>query len=279
LKTLGELTEDANDTVKSGYYDKFPRVAEKDPSGTLFYRSLVNSIEKKSKTAIICEIKFASPSAGKIDDRHDEVSQIAKEMESGGASGLSVLTEPKNFSGSLVNLQTARASVSLPVIMKDIIVSEEQIKAANRLGANAVLLIWEVFSEGYSKLTLEGALQLAKRENLEVIVETHSKEGLINASKLNGCDIIGINNRDLKTFKTDIKTTVDLLSSVDSNLFKNRLLMSESGFENRSDIRYVLLKLEEAGAPLPRAFLIGTSIMKSKDVKSKVSEFVVGIAE
>jgi indole-3-glycerol phosphate synthase len=275
LKTLRELVEDAIDTVQSDYYDSEVTVS----SGNQRRLTLVESINSKSGHAIICEIKFASPSAGKINDRHNEVSQIAREMESGGAAGLSVLTEHKNFSGSLANLRTARISSSLPIIMKDIVVSSEQIRAAARLGANAILLIQEVFSGDYAKLSisLQGAIKLAKKENLEVIVETHSEEGLLEVMKLD-CDIIGINNRDLKTFKTSIDTTVNLLSqsSIVRSALRNRLIMSESGFESPTDITHLLTKLKDGDSPLPRVFLIGTSIMRSQDIQGKVREFAKG---
>jgi indole-3-glycerol phosphate synthase len=268
LKTLKELAEDAIDTVESGYYDTSP--------GTIFKSNpnLVQSIKSKSSHAIICEIKFGSPSAGKIDGRYDQVAKIAKEMEQGGAAGLSVLTEPKSFSGSVSNFVTARASTNLPLIMKDIIVSRKQIEAASRIGASAVLLIWELFSDGYSDLTIENAISSARERALEIVVETHSREGLHGAAKLD-CDIIGINNRNLKTFKTSIETTIDLLgeTALEESDLHGRPIMSESGFENARDITYVIEKLMSVNALLPRAFLIGTSIMKSSDVKSKVREF------
>ncbi len=269
--------DDAFETVESGYYNIGTTSRQLDNRE---HRSLVKSIENRSGKAIICEIKFASPSAGKIDGRYELVSQIAKDMEAGGAAGLSVLTEPKNFSGSISNLKTARASTNLPVIMKDVIVSKEQIRAAGHLGASAVLFIQEVFSGGYSKhgLTLQDAIGLAKKEKLEVIIETHSMEGLADVAAMN-CDIIGINNRDLKTFKTTIATTFDLLSRSSNNgTLRNRLLMSESGFETPADISDLLRRLEEKGAPIPKAFLIGTSIMKSPDVQGKVREFTKRVA-
>jgi indole-3-glycerol phosphate synthase len=266
LKTLKELAEGAAETVRSGYYAKLP------PSAGKTSRSLVRSISSREKTAIVCEIKFSSPSAGKIDARYDQVAMIAKQMELGGAAGLSVLTEPKSFNGSLSNLVTAKNSTDLPVIMKDIVVSKEQIRAASNVEASAVLLILEVFAENYAMegLTLRDAISAAKKIGLEVIVETHTKEGLKEAAKLD-CDIIGINNRDLNTFKTSIDTTIDLLGGVS---LQNGLIMSESGYETANDISYVNEKLKESGAPIPRAFLIGTSIMKSADVQAKVREFV-----
>jgi indole-3-glycerol phosphate synthase len=265
LKTLKELARDAAETVASGYYAKVPKAEGND-------RSLVKSILSKGGRAIVCEIKFASPSAGKIDGRYDQVATIARQMELGGAAGLSVLTEPKSFNGSLKNLLTARKSTHLPIIMKDIIVSQDQILAARHVGASAILLIWELFAENYAdKLSLLDAIKTAKDADLEVIVETHSAEGLSEAVKLPNCDIIGINNRDLKTFRTSIETTVELLAG--TKKLDGRLIMSESGYDTEADIAYILKKLKSLGASLPSAFLIGTSIMKVADVETKVREF------
>lgn len=267
MKTLKELANDAARTVESGYYERVP---ERHPSG---HRSLANSIrgKKGDRRAIVCEIKFASPSAGVIDERYGEVASIARDMETGGAAGLSVLTEPKNFGGSLENLMIARAATNLPLIMKDIVVSKKQIAAADEIGASAVLLIWEIFSAGHAMkgLALEEAISAAREKDLEIIIETHSKEGLIEAAKFD-CDIVGINNRDLRTFKTSLETTIELLKDAPQ---VDRIVMSESGFESAADISRVLERLKSVGGRVPDAYLIGTSIMKTLDVQMKVCEF------
>ncbi len=298
MKTLRELAEDAIETVESGYYSSKPSLMVAGGAATTNYthnqsqpgsgsatrgrRSVVQAIKISSGRAIICEIKFASPSAGRISGRYDQVSQIAKEMEAGGAAGLSVLTEPKNFNGSIANLVTASESTNLPVIMKDIVISKEQIVAARSMKANAILLIQEIFSEGYTKdkLSLYDAVKLAKEQTLEVILETHTKQGLIEASKFVDCDIIGINNRDLKTFNTTINTTLDLLGDkFAQGGLKDRLVTSESGFENPGDVSNLINVLRARGLPVPKAFLIGTSIMKSEDIRSTVRGFVEAAAK
>lgn len=275
MKTLQELAEDAIATVNSGYYDS-PESSISNPNIDRISKSLVGAIKRKSERAIVCEIKFASPSAGKIDERYDQVAHLAREMEAGGAAALSILTEPKNFSGSLANLRTAATSTALPLIMKDIVVSEQQIKVARKIGASAILLIQEIFTEGYTSLLLRDAINLAKKQGLEIIVETHSHEGLFDAAQLD-CDVIGINNRDLKTFSTTIQTTIDLLGHANTGMLKGRIILSESGFENPADVSYVMSRLKQIGAPVPNAFLIGTSIMKSADVRSKVTTFAEGV--
>jgi indole-3-glycerol phosphate synthase len=300
---LQSLVEDALANVESGYYDndKISLLFSTYEGKTIAKRSLVGAIRKNPWGGIISEIKFSSPSAGDIAgekwQRSKDVSRIARDMERGGASGISVLTEPSHFSGSLGNLIEAKRSTSLPVIMKDIIVSSKQVDAAQRIGADAILFIEEVFSRKYVKhnnnnnFTLQEATKLAKESGLEVIVETHSTRGLKDLILENDIDIIGINNRDLETFDVNIETTTALLEdlllpppaprSIDElRRGGGRLpvIMSESGFENPSDIKRVRKELScgRNGNPeyLPHAFLIGTSIMKSDNIPQKVAEFV-----
>ncbi len=287
MKTLEDLVKDAISTVESGFYDlsgidSLDR--KKIAAGTRSLTRAIRSASIMKKRAIICEIKFASPSAGEISTKHDQISVIASEMEAGGATALSVLTEPRSFNGSIDNLVTARRAVSLPVIMKDIIVSEEQIRAGAVAGANAVLLIEEVFSNnfGMKRLSLNDAVEFAREQGLEVIGESHSIGGLATISD-SACDIIGINNRDLKTFKTSIETTLNLLTEAPPKLVSrlrsshekiSRFLVSESGFENAGDILKLTQALRDGDLLVPDAFLIGTSIMRSGNIKTKVKEFV-----
>ncbi|MDG7001972.1 MAG: indole-3-glycerol-phosphate synthase, partial [Nitrososphaerota archaeon] len=226
--------------------------------------------------ALVCEVKFASPSAGDIRGK-GLPAEIAKEMEAGGAMALSVLTEPKNFKGSVSNLISVRSVTSLPIIMKDIVVSKEQIIAARRLGASAVLLIEEIFTRKQTKggLSLNEAVNVARDCGVNSIVETHTKVGLEIVSKVD-CDIIGLNNRDLNTFKTNIETTVDLLNGFVPRRSGNRplpLIMSESGYESPEDILKLKERVSLNGSLQPDAFLIGTSIMKSDNIREKVQSF------
>ena len=272
MKTLDALASDALDTVESGFYSSSE--ASRSPATASW--SLVNAISKNRGRALICEVKFASPSAGDILAK-GLPADIAKEMEAGGAVALSVLTEPKNFKGSISNLVSVRSATSLPIIMKDIVVSKEQIVAAKRFGANAVLLIEEIFTRKQTKdgLSLDEAVAVARNCGLDSIIETHTKIGLDIISNVD-CDIIGLNNRDLNTFKTNIETTLGLLDGFTPKKSNNRtspLIMSESGYENPE----VIIKLKERialnGSLQPDAFLIGTSIMKSDNVREKVQSF------
>ncbi len=281
MKTLNELSQDAISSIQSGYYELPDRsTAERLHEGR---RSLVQAIRARSGSssrAIICEIKFASPSAGIIKSReHADVCEIAREMEAGGATALSVLTDPRNFNGSLANLVEARKSTSLPVVMKDIVVSRDQIDAAGKLGADCILLIEEIFSRGFTKngLSLSEAVEFAKEKRLEVIVESHTKEGFFRASSEAHCEIFGINNRDLDTFETNMNTTVGLLESHSTNKGVHpRIILSESGFEKPPDISDLVNALKVRNLQVPDAFLIGTSIMRSSDIEGKVRQFVAG---
>ncbi len=281
MKTLKALAQDAMATIESGFYSDrrletiFGNMGK--PSSPA--KRLVDAIREKKGSALICEVKFASPSAGEIRN-HGTAYNIAKEMESGGAVGLSVLTEPKNFKGSIPNLIAVRNISSLPIIMKDIIISKEQIIAAKHIGASAVLFIEEIFSDELTKddLTLDDAVKTAKDLGLDTIIETHTREGLEKISKTS-CDIIGINNRDLRTFETKIETTSQLLKGF--SLPKTQtgshdlpLIMSESGYETPEDINNLKMKLRADGSLQPGAYLVGTSIMKSDSIEGKVHGFV-----
>lgn len=272
MKTLEALATDALHTVESGFYDS----PETPTASVATGKSLVEVVSKNRGRSLICEVKFASPSAGDIRGK-GLPAEIAKEMETGGAVALSVLTEPKNFKGSVSNLISVRSVTPLPIIMKDIVVSKEQIKAARRFGASAVLLIEEIFTRKLTKggLSLSEAVSVARDCGINSIVETHTKVGLEIVSKVD-CDIIGLNNRDLNTFKTNIETTVELLNGFAPKRSDNRplpLIMSESGYESPEDILKLKQRVSLNGSLQPDAFLIGTSIMKSDNIREKVQSF------
>jgi indole-3-glycerol phosphate synthase len=281
---LERLAIDAFDSIDSGYYE----VSKYHHKGTDMRRSLCEAIKKgkrdDNRASLVCEIKFASPSAGNIRscerDRDQEVSEIAVQMKNGGAIALSVLTEKRNFNGSISDLISARKAVDLPVIMKDIIVSPKQIESASKLGADAILLIYELFEKNLTRgLSIVDAINLAHKFHLETIVETCSKQGLSKLLRIRGMiDVIGINNRDLKTFKVSTNKTIRLLSTFSDDLCKQKrsfIVLSESGFKKPADITRVL---EKTFPYDPDAFLIGTSIMSSKDIQSKVRDFASSLS-
>jgi indole-3-glycerol phosphate synthase len=273
---LEQLAQNAFRNVASGYYNVVASISKWKKINRRTLSGVIKDNKKSGSASLVCEIKFSSPSAGTIrSDRTDPVSKIATEMREGGAHALSVLTENKNFNGSLSNLIAAREATQLPVIMKDVIVSPRQIEAASKIGADAILLIYELFEKNLTRdLSLGYALALAHSLGLEAIVETSSERGLERLLALGGdglIDVIGINNRDLETFEVTIDKTIALVSEFSEKLKNERrvLLMSESGYEEPSDITRVLKTCRYS----PDAFLIGTSIMRSDDIKSKVRDF------
>jgi indole-3-glycerol phosphate synthase len=205
--------------------------------------------------SVIAEIKRASPSKGLIRPRLD-VAAIATAYERAGAGAVSVLTEERHFLGSLADLRKARAACSLPLLRKDFIIDPYQIWEAAANGADAVLLIVAALSgDELQKLHDE-----AKRMGLECLVEVHDEEELKRALEIEA-PLIGINNRNLRTFKVSLDTTLNLIESVPSD----RLVVSESGIRDRADVSL----LAAAGVS---AVLVGETLMCSPDPGKKLEE-------
>ena len=213
--------------------------------------------------ALIAEVKKASPSAGVICKDFDPV-RIAKEYEAAGASCLSVLTDEKFFQGSLDYLRQIRAAVKLPLLRKDFIIDERQILEAIEWGADAILLIVAILTDAQ----LQKIHSLASEAGLAVLVEVHDESELERALKI-GATLIGVNNRDLKTFKVDLATT----EKIAAKLFPSpatrhsSLLVAESGIHTRADVE----QLKKCGA---KAILVGESLMKHGDIGAKVRELI-----
>jgi len=252
---LDTLARDAKKTVAAGYYEVSTQLTS--PSV-----SLRKAIVESKRNAIITEVKAASPSRGTIKTSFDPA-EVARAMENGGATGISVLTEPKHFSGSLSYLAKVRESVKLPILMKDIITDPIQLEAASRIGANVVLLIEPLFERGYCECSLDTMITQAHSRHLEVLLETHSEDEFQFAIETDA-DLIGINNRDLRTLKVDLTITEKILKNHEIN---NKVVVSESGLMAPAD----LLFLRGCGA---QAFLIGSSIMMADNIETKVKEFV-----
>jgi indole-3-glycerol phosphate synthase len=204
-------------------------------------------LESKSGFAVIAELKKASPSRGLI--RTDfEVEKLAAELESAGAAALSVLTDEEFFQGSLENLRRASAKTALPCLRKDFILDEFQLLEAKANSADAVLLIVAALSSKELSALAGRAAEL----DLDVLCEVHDREELKVALD-SGCDLIGVNNRDLKTFKVDLENAFRLASSIPGNV----LSVAESGIHSGADIA----RLRGAGI---KSFLIGESLMKAQ---------------
>lgn len=252
---LDTLAQSARATIDSGYYEALTEVATSRVS-------LKKAILEAKNAPVITEIKAASPSAGAIRENVEPCS-IAESMEKGGAVGISVLTEPKHFTGSLRSLIEARRTVKVPILMKDIILSAVQVEAASKLGANVVLLIKALFDRGYCECNLSYMIATAHSKNLEVLLETHTAEEFAVAVTTQA-DLVGINNRDLATLKVDLGVTRRIL---EQNHAKGRIVVSESGISTPADVRF----LRECGA---QAFLVGSAVMLADNVEEKVMELV-----
>jgi indole-3-glycerol phosphate synthase len=252
---LDVLARDAKETVNKGYYEVLTQT-------TTAQFSLKKAIIESKTVPVITEIKAASPSSGIIRKNLD-AERIAKAMEKGGAAGISVLTEPKHFKGSLNSLAETRKTVKLPILMKDIIIDPAQLEAASKVGANAVLLIQALFDRGYCEHDIDEIMLEAHERNLEVLLETHTEDEFRSAVG-SDADLIGINNRHLGTLKVDLSVTRGILKN---NGVKGKIIVSESGINTLADLRF----LRECGA---HAFLIGSAIMSAGNIEEKVKEFV-----
>ena len=225
-------------------------------------------LKAKNKTPIITEIKFSSPSKGVIMNREGaDLLSISREMIKAGAAGLSVLTQKYLFNGSLNNFVMIRQDTSIPMLMKDIIVSEIQLDCAKKIGADYILLIMNIFDKNLAEGDLDKFVRYAHKKGLNILFEVHHEDEFNEILKFNleKNDLIGINNRNLDNLKIDLEITEKLLKKFDKG--KN-VIVSESGINNTNQIK----QLKNAGAD---AFLIGTSIMeKNKQIAIKIKELV-----
>jgi len=200
--------------------------------------------------AVIAEVKRQSPSKGVIREDFDPI-EIARAYAASGAACISVLTDSKYFGGSLEILEKIRAAVDCPLLRKDFVVDRDQIAEARLAGADAVLLIVSALTQR----ELEALQDDAKSLGLDVLVEVHDQAEFERALAI-GADLIGVNNRDLKTFDVDLATTERIASRLPSD--RDILLVSESGIGSYADVK----RLEAAGAG---AFLVGESLMRQPD--------------
>jgi indole-3-glycerol phosphate synthase len=221
------------------------------------YRDFSAALRQAPGVALIAEVKKASPSAGVIRPDFAPVS-IAKEYRAAGAAALSVLTDEKFFQGRIEYLQQIRAVVKLPVLRKDFVVDELQVYESVARGADAVLLIAAVLDDAQ----LRDYLALATQLRVAALVEVHDEMELTRAVQV-GAEIIGINNRNLRTFEVDLGTTERLAA----RLSADKLIVAESGLQTRADVE----RVRRAGA---KAILVGESLMRSGDLAAKAKELI-----
>ena len=215
-------------------------------------RDFKAAISRPDTINLIAEIKFASPSAGTIHEVEDPVT-IGRLYEEAGAAAISLLTDTRFFRGNLSYLPPLKRATSVPIVRKDFIVEEIKVRESFLWGADAILLIAHILS----RQELKGFLGMCQGLGMAALTEVHDQDDLNKALGC-GADIIGINNRDLDTFVVEPATTLRLAPLVPGG----HIIVSESGITNGNDLR----ALKEAGV---HAILVGTALMKSKDIGKK----------
>jgi len=253
---LEKLAQNSQKSIDEGTYEINHRNSKSE-------KNLIEQIRNNKHASLITEVKFSSPSLGNIRKISDPGS-IAKQMVDGGAIGLSVLTQPYLFNGSPHYFSEIRKQIKVPLLMKDIFIDKIQIDAAEKLGADMVLLIQAIFDKNLAS-DINEFVSYAHKKKLLVLLESHTKKEFSDSLKTEA-DILGINNRNLDTLEINLDTTRSILN----HQKEKRIIIAESGVETPKDIQF----LHKCGAD---AFLVGSSIMKSKDIKGSVSDLVLAI--
>lgn len=251
LEEIAEKTRERIRKEKRQFpLDQLKTLAEKAPQQPSFLETL-----KKPGMSYICEVKKASPSKGLIAPEFPYL-EIAKEYEAAGASAISCLTEPFYFMGSDTYLREITETVDIPVLRKDFTVDKYMIYQAKAFGAAAVLLICAILNDQ----ELLEYRELAETLGMDALVEAHDENEVARALKT-GAKIIGVNNRDLKTFKVDMNNSIRLRNLAPDNV----VFVSESGIKNAGDI--AILERNRVGA-----VLIGETLMRSPDKKAALED-------
>jgi indole-3-glycerol phosphate synthase len=223
-----------------------------------FWAALASS---KLQPALIAEVKKASPSKGVIRPDFDPI-LIAQAYQQGGATCLSVLTDSKFFQGSFENLSKVRSAVNLPLLCKEFVIYPYQIYLGRKHGADAVLLIAAILTDG----DLQYFLKIIQALGMTALIEVHTAAELERVLTLKGVNLIGINNRNLTTFEVSLQTTGDLLDTYRQQLIDRQIIVvSESGIHQSADLKTVT----EAGA---QAVLVGESLIKQPDLNQAITD-------
>ncbi len=254
---LSRIIEDKRRVVEEAKKAVSQEDMARHAKGIYVKSSFRKNISRPHHINLIAELKKASPSMGIIRGDFNPV-KIAVTYEANGASAISVLTDERFFEGKLEYIKKVKERVSLPVLRKDFIVDEYQIYETVASGADAMLLIAEILSSA----ELRRFYDIARGLNLDVLVEVHNEEDIEKALSAN-VDIIGINNRDLHTFKVEMSLTQRLARLIP----KDKTIVSESGIKTYEDVMF----LKSLGV---NAVLIGEAFMESDDIALKMKEIM-----
>jgi indole-3-glycerol phosphate synthase len=233
------------------------RVPKDRDTDLLPIRDFKGAISMPTRINLIAEIKFASPSEGIIREKTDARS-VALLYEEAGAAAISLLTDTRFFGGDLSNLPRVKRATSLPIVRKDFIIDEIQVRESFLRGGDAILLISHVLS----RQKLKTLIRMCRSLGMAALTEVHDQDDL-NKALACGADIIGINNRDLDTFEVDLSTTLRLASLVPPG----HIIVSESGIKTGNDVGVV----KRVGV---QAILVGSSLMKSEDMGKTVRDLI-----
>jgi indole-3-glycerol phosphate synthase len=247
LKTIPDILARIVEHKKAELVQRVGGIARAAEDSVAHRRDFFGAITNR-QPAIIAEVKKASPSAGVLREDFDPVS-IARAYQQGRAAALSVLTDEKHFKGSLADLESVRASVSLPVLRKDFTIDTYHVHEAAAHGADAILLIAAILTERQ----MRDFRELAESYRMSALVEAHDEDEL-NPAIASGARIIGVNNRNLHTFKVDLTVSLRLAEKIPEGVVK----VTESGIHSSSDLQ----RLRAAGY---QAFLVGEHLIKSGD--------------
>jgi len=248
---LDKFLDNVKKTLTEGYYD-----VEECPAERVSLREKLDN-----QFVVITEIKHASPS-GEYSYKRIDPEKAAMDFRESGSDAISVVVEPKIFRGNLKNIPLAKKA-GLPILFKDFVISEKQIEAARNVDADCMLLVVKALDR--MDLDLDEMVKKAHHNGLEVLVESYDENEMKRAMDTDA-DVLGINNRDLRTLKVDIGSTERIMKAVGE---VDRPLISESGIKTADDVRFV----RKTGA---RGVLVGTAIWKADDLKAKIRELKRG---
>ncbi|MCQ9208424.1 MAG: indole-3-glycerol phosphate synthase TrpC [Omnitrophica bacterium] len=255
---LDKIVEEKKKEIKQAR-EKVPlaQLIQSSASFTGQLRGFKEAIAQAGKLNLIAEIKKASPSQGVFREHFDPVA-IAQSYQAAGACALSILTDKIFFQGDIAFLKLVKKAVKLPILRKDFIIDEYQIYQSVCAGADAILLIGQLLS----KEKLSDFLRLCAKLNLDAVSEVHSEEDLDKVLSA-GAEIIGINNRNLRTFEENLEVTEKLIKKIP----KGKIIISESAIKTAQDVKY----LQGLGVNI---VLIGEALMRSEDISAAVKEIM-----